>query len=146
MIVQNTNPAAVAPDQTLTHRGFAREDLFLVVHEHFMTKTAEFADIVLPATMFLEHKDYYTRGGHVRVLYGPALIERSGETRSNHEVINALALRLGANSYEYTGGFGLSWGRTTFDYALVINKNLMEDNAGSHKLGMTYRFQKMARP
>ncbi|MCR6673047.1 molybdopterin-dependent oxidoreductase [Devosia ginsengisoli] len=95
MIVQNTNPAAVAPDQTLTHRGFAREDLFLVVHEQFMTETAEFADIVLPATMFLEHNDYYTRGGHTRVLYGPAVIQRPGETRSNHEVINAIALRLG---------------------------------------------------
>jgi anaerobic selenocysteine-containing dehydrogenase len=95
MIVQNTNPASVAPDQTLTHQGFAREDLFLVVHEQFMTETAEFADIVLPATMFLEHNDYYTRGGHVRVLYGPAVIDRPGETRSNHEVINALALRLG---------------------------------------------------
>jgi anaerobic selenocysteine-containing dehydrogenase len=95
MLVQNTNPAAVAPDQSLVHAGFAREDLFLVVHEQFMTETAEFADIVLPATMFLEHNDYYTRGGHTRVLYGPAVIERPGETRSNHEVINALALRLG---------------------------------------------------
>ena len=95
MIVQNTNPAAVAPDQTLTRRGFMREDLFLVVHEQFMTETAELADIVLPATMFLEHNDYYTRGGHTRVLYGPALIDRPGETWSNHEVINALALRLG---------------------------------------------------
>jgi anaerobic selenocysteine-containing dehydrogenase len=95
IIVQNTNPASVAPDQTLTHQGFSREDLFLVVHEQFMTETAEFADIVLPATMFLEHNDYYTRGGHTRVLYGPALIQRPGETWSNHEVINALALRLG---------------------------------------------------
>lgn len=95
MIVQNTNPASVAPDQTLTRAGLSREDLFLVVHEQFMTETAALADIVLPATMFLEHNDYYTRGGHTRVLYGPAVIERPGETRSNHEVINALALRLG---------------------------------------------------
>ncbi|HEV7292681.1 MAG TPA: molybdopterin-dependent oxidoreductase [Devosia sp.] len=95
MIVQNTNPASVAPEQQLTRRGLAREDLFLVVHEQFMTETAELADIVLPATMFLEHNDYYTRGGHTRVLFGPALIERPGEVRSNHEVINALALRLG---------------------------------------------------
>ena len=95
MLVQNTNPACVAPNQTLTHQGFARDDLFLVVHEQFMTETAEFADIVLPATMFLEHNDYYTRGGHTRILYGPKLIERPGQTWSNHEVINALALRLG---------------------------------------------------
>mgnify|MGYP002332504508 CR=1 FL=1 len=95
MIVQNTNPASVAPEQALVRQGLAREDLFLVVHEQFMTETAELADIVLPATMFLEHNDYYTRGGHTRVLFGPAVIERPGETRSNHEVINALALRLG---------------------------------------------------
>ena len=95
MLVQNTNPASVAPEQALVRQGLAREDLFLVVHEQFMTETAELADIVLPATMFLEHNDYYTRGGHTRVLYGPAVITRPGETRSNHEVINALALRLG---------------------------------------------------
>ncbi len=95
MIVQNTNPASVAPHQALTREGLMREDLFLVVHEQFMTETAELADIVLPATMFLEHNDYYTRGGHTRVLYGPRVIERPGETWSNHEVINALALRLG---------------------------------------------------
>lgn len=95
MIVQNTNPASVAPDQTLVRKGLMREDLFLVVHEQFMTETAELADIVLPATMFLEHNDYYTRGGHTRVLYGPAVVERPGETWSNHEVINAIAQRLG---------------------------------------------------
>jgi len=95
MIVQNTNPANVAPNQTLTRQGLLREDLFTVVHEQFMTETAELADIVLPATMFLEHNDYYTRGGHTRVLYGPKIIERPGETWSNHEVVNALAQRLG---------------------------------------------------
>lgn len=101
MIVQNTNPASVAPHQALTREGFLREDLFLVVHEQFMTETAEYADIVLPATMFLEHDDYYTRGGHTRVLYGPKLIERPGETWSNHEVINAIALRLGATDESF---------------------------------------------
>ncbi|HTN62468.1 MAG TPA: molybdopterin-dependent oxidoreductase [Devosia sp.] len=101
MLIQNTNPACVAPNQTLTQKGFAREDLFLVVHEQFMTETAEFADIVLPATMFLEHDDYYTRGGHTRILYGPKLIERPGQTRSNHEVINALALRLGLDDASF---------------------------------------------
>jgi len=97
MIVQNTNPAVVAPDQALVRQGFMREDLFLVVHEQFMTETAELADIVLPATMFLEHNDYYTRGGHTRVLYGPAVVAAPGEARSNHEVINAIALRLGSD-------------------------------------------------
>jgi len=102
LIIQNTNPVSVAPDQTLTRAGFEREDLFTVVHEQFMTETAELADIVLPATMFLEHNDYYTRGGHTRVLYGPALIERPGQTRSNHEVINALALRLGLDDPSFS--------------------------------------------
>jgi len=97
MIVQNTNPATVAPDQKRVQEGFRREDLFLVVHEQFMTETAELADIVLPATMFLEHNDYYTRGGHTRVLYGPAVVDAPGEARSNHEVINAIAQRLGSD-------------------------------------------------
>jgi anaerobic selenocysteine-containing dehydrogenase len=95
MIVQNTNPASVCPEQNRVREGFLRDDLFLVVHEQFMTETAELADIVLPATMFLEHNDYYTRGGHTRVLYGPEVVERPGECWSNHELINALAIRLG---------------------------------------------------
>ncbi|ODT70938.1 MAG: dehydrogenase [Pelagibacterium sp. SCN 63-23] len=97
MFVQNTNPATVAPQQALVREGLLREDLFLVVHEQFMTETAELADLVLPATMFLEHNDYYTRGGHTRVLYGPAVVDAPGEARSNHEVVNAIALRLGSD-------------------------------------------------
>jgi anaerobic selenocysteine-containing dehydrogenase len=103
MLVQNTNPAAVAPNQRLVREGLMREDLFLVVHEQFMTETAQLADIVLPATMFLEHNDYYTRGGHTRVLYGPKLIEPPGEARSNHEVINSLATRLGFDDPLFAG-------------------------------------------
>ncbi|MDB5563407.1 MAG: dehydrogenase, partial [Hyphomicrobiales bacterium] len=95
VLIQNTNPASVAPDQTRTRAGFEREDLFTIVHEQFMTETAELADIVLPATMFLEHNDYYTRGGHTRVLYGPTLVEAPGEARSNFAVINELCRRLG---------------------------------------------------
>ncbi|MDP1729630.1 MAG: molybdopterin-dependent oxidoreductase, partial [Devosia sp.] len=95
LFIQNTNPVNVSPDQALTRRGFEREDLFTVVHEQFMTETAQLADIVLPATMFLEHNDYYTRGGHNRVLYGPKLVEAPGEARSNFEVINELLRRFG---------------------------------------------------
>lgn len=95
LFIQNTNPVNVTPDQRLTRQGFEREDLFTVVHEQFMTDTAQLADIVLPATMFLEHNDYYTRGGHNRVLYGPKLVEAPGEARSNFEVINGLLRRLG---------------------------------------------------
>ncbi len=79
-------------------QGFKRDDLFVVVHEHFMTDTAELADIVLPATMFTEHEDFYTRGGHTRILYGPKIQEGPGETRSNHWLFKELAKRLGAKS------------------------------------------------
>src|SRR5271165_6919585 len=55
MLIQNTNPVSVAPDQNVVKRGFAREDLFVCVHEQFMTDTARVADLILPATTFLEH-------------------------------------------------------------------------------------------
>ena len=75
------------PDQEMVKRGFAREDLFVCVHEQFMTETAQMADVVLPATMFMEHDDVYQGGGHQYILLGPKLIEPPGECRSNHEVI-----------------------------------------------------------
>jgi anaerobic selenocysteine-containing dehydrogenase len=96
MLIQNTNPVSVCPDQETVKRGFAREDLFTCVHEQFMTETARMADVVLPATMFLEHDDVYQAGGSQYILLGPKLIEPPGECRSNHEVICALARRLGA--------------------------------------------------
>jgi len=96
MLVQNTNPVSVAPDQDTVKRGFARDDLFVCVHEQFMTDTAKMADVVLPATMFVEHDDFYQAGGSQYLLLGPKLIEPPGECRSNHEVICALAKRLGA--------------------------------------------------
>jgi anaerobic selenocysteine-containing dehydrogenase len=96
MLIQNTNPVAVAPDQNAVKRGFARDDLFVCVHEQFMTDTAKMADIVLPATMFVEHDDFYTAGGSQYILLGPKLVEPPGECRNNHEVICGLAKRLGA--------------------------------------------------
>ena len=96
MLIQNTNPMTVAPEQTLVHRGFAREDLFVAVHEQFMTETAAMADIVLPATMFMEHDDLYYGGGHQHISVGPKLIDPPGECRCNHEVIQALGRRLNA--------------------------------------------------
>jgi len=98
LLVQNTNPMVVAPDQDKVKQGFLRDDLFTVVHEQFMTETAQMADYVLPATMFLEHADYYTRGGHTRILYGPKLIEAPGEAKSNHWLFAELARRLGVSS------------------------------------------------
>src|SRR5437660_10731882 len=96
MLIQNTNPMAVAPEQALVREGFAREDLFMVVHEQFMTETAQMADIVLPATMFMEHDDLYYGGGHQHISVGPKLIDPPGECRSNHEVLQGLARRLNA--------------------------------------------------
>jgi len=96
MLIQNTNPVAVAPDQNTVKRGFARDDLFVCVHEQFMTDTAKMADIVLPATMFVEHDDFYTAGGSQYILLGPKLVDPPGECRNNHEVICGLAKRLGA--------------------------------------------------
>jgi anaerobic selenocysteine-containing dehydrogenase len=96
MLIQSTNPASVAPDTNRVRRGLLREDLFVAVHEQFMTDTARLADIVLPATMFLEHDDIYQAGGHSHIQIGAKVIEPPGQCRSNHDVICALAARLGA--------------------------------------------------
>jgi anaerobic selenocysteine-containing dehydrogenase len=104
LFIQNTNPVSVAPEQTLVKQGFAREDLFVAVHEQFMTETAMMADIVLPATMFLEHDDLYQAGGQQHIQLGLKLVEPPGECRSNHEVVAALAERVGAEHR----GFALS--------------------------------------
>jgi len=96
MLIQNTNPMTVAPEQALVRQGFARQDLFMVVHEQFMTETAQMADIVLPATMFMEHDDLYYGGGHQHISVGAKLIDPPGECRSNHEVLQGLGRRLNA--------------------------------------------------
>jgi len=102
MIVQNTNPLSVCPDQNRVKQGFAREDLFVCVHEQFMTETAKIADVVLPATTFLEHDDIYRGGGHQYLILGPKLVEPPGECRNNHEVLAALAKRLRAEHRGFT--------------------------------------------
>ncbi|MGC2856483.1 molybdopterin-containing oxidoreductase family protein [Novispirillum sp. DQ9] len=104
MIVQNTNPAAIAPESLLVNQGLARDDLFLCVHEQFLTETAAYADVVLPATTFLEHDDLYLAGAHPFLQVHRAVIPPQGEARSNHDVVNALAERLGARH----AGFGLT--------------------------------------
>ena len=97
IFIQNMNPVQVAPEQRKVKAGFAREDLFVCTHEQFMTPTAELSDIILPATMFLEHDDVYQGGGHQHILLGPKLINPPGECWSNHDVIAALAKRVGAS-------------------------------------------------
>ncbi|KAB2850720.1 MAG: molybdopterin-dependent oxidoreductase [Hyphomicrobiaceae bacterium] len=96
LLIQNMNPVQVAPEQRKVKAGFERDDLFVAVHEQFMTATAKLADVIMPATMFLEHDDVYQGGGHQHIILGPKLIEPPGECRSNHDVISALASRLGA--------------------------------------------------
>ena len=95
MVVYNSNPAAVAPDQNVVLRGLRREDLFTVVLEQFQTDTADYADILLPATTFLEHTDiYFAYGHHYMPLARPAL-PAPGEAQSNVQTFRALALRMG---------------------------------------------------
>jgi anaerobic selenocysteine-containing dehydrogenase len=103
LFIQNTNPMVVAPESGLVRHGFARNDLFVCVHEQFMTETAAIADIVLPAPTFLEHDDFYTAGAHTYLQVSRAILPPA-ECRSNHDVICALAHRLGARH----PGFGLS--------------------------------------
>ena len=104
MLIQNTNPMVVAPQQDKVREGFLREDLFVCVHEQFMTDTARYADVVLPATMFLEHDDIYTASAHQHLQFAGKAIEPPEGCRSNHDVIAALAERLGARH----PGFGMS--------------------------------------
>jgi anaerobic selenocysteine-containing dehydrogenase len=106
MLIQNTNPATVAPESVKVQRGFRREDLFVVVHEQFMTETAALADLVLPATTFLEHDDLYQGGGHTHAMIAPKAIEPYRQSRSNHDVLQGLAERLGA---EHPGFAMTAW-------------------------------------
>jgi anaerobic selenocysteine-containing dehydrogenase len=95
LFVYNSNPAAVCPNHQAVIRGLMRTDLFTVVHEQFFTDTTDYADIVLPATTFFEHKDLQKGYGHYYVQVSNPAIEPLGECRSNVEVFRALAERMG---------------------------------------------------
>jgi anaerobic selenocysteine-containing dehydrogenase len=97
LVVYNSNPVAVAPDSGKVVQGFAREDLFTVVLEHFHTDTADYADYLLPATTQLEHWDIHTTYGHTDVLLNRPAIAPVGQARSNSDVFRALAQRMGFN-------------------------------------------------
>lgn len=94
LIVYNSNPAAVAPDRNAVLRGLAREDLFTVVLEHFQTDTADWADIVLPATTQLEHWDIHFSYGHHYVTLNQPSIEAVGEAKPNSQIFRLLASRM----------------------------------------------------
>ncbi|MGC2698101.1 MAG: molybdopterin oxidoreductase family protein [Candidatus Angelobacter sp.] len=95
VFVYNSNPAVVAPNHQDVVRGFMRKDLFTVVHEQFFTDTTNYADIVLPATTFLEHKDLNKAYGHTYLQISNQAIEPLGESRSNTDLFKALAQRMG---------------------------------------------------
>jgi len=95
LIVYNSNPVAVAPESRKVVRGFAREDLFTVVLEHFMTDTADHADYVLPATTQLEHLDVHAGYGHTWALINERAIAPVGEARSNTQIFRDLAAGMG---------------------------------------------------
>jgi len=95
LYVYNSNPGAVAPDQSKVDRGLRREDLFTVVHDQFQTDTADYADIVLPATTQLEHRDVVRPYGHYYLVYNEPAIAPLGEAKSNWEVFRLLAERMG---------------------------------------------------
>ena len=98
LVVYNSNPAAIAPNQNRVLRGLSREDLFTVVIEQMQTDTADYADILLPATTFLEHNDLYRSYGHYYLQYAPQLVAPQGEARSNVQIFRALAERMGLPS------------------------------------------------
>jgi len=100
MVVYCSNPGAVAPDQGRVQAGMAREDLFTVVLEQFRTDTADFADIVLPSTTFLEHSDLYGAYGHYYLQLARPALPAPGETKSNVEVFQLLAKRMGLEDPE----------------------------------------------
>lgn len=95
LIVYNSNPVAVAPESSKVAEGFAREDLFTVVLEHFQTDTADYADILLPATTQLEHTDIHATYGHLYMMANNPAIQPLGESKPNTEIFRLLAARMG---------------------------------------------------
>ena len=116
LFVQNTNPAVVAPDSARVLAGLAREDLYTVVHEQFMTETAQLADIVLPRRCRSSTTRRLLGERHTHLQVALALIEPPGECRSNHDVLCALAARLGLEH----PGFGMS-GRALLEATLAAS-------------------------
>jgi anaerobic selenocysteine-containing dehydrogenase len=114
LIVYNSNPVAVAPESGKVVRGFAREDLFTVVLEHFQTDTADYADYILPATTQLEHWDIHTSYGHTDVLLNRPAIAPQGQARSNTDIFRALAARMGFDEPCFADD-DLTLCRTAFD-------------------------------
>ncbi|MGH7359080.1 MAG: molybdopterin-dependent oxidoreductase, partial [Candidatus Rokuibacteriota bacterium] len=101
LYVYNSNPAAVCPNSSLVLEGLAREDLFTVVHEQVHTDTADYADLLLPATTSMEHGDLYRSFGHLYLQLADPVIPPAGESRSNWEVFGRLARAMGIKDPHY---------------------------------------------
>jgi anaerobic selenocysteine-containing dehydrogenase len=95
LIVHNSNPGSIAPDRENVLRGLRREDLFTVVLEHFQTDTADYADVLLPATTQLEHDDIHKAYGHIYAMYNRRSIEPMGECLPNSEIFRRMAAAMG---------------------------------------------------
>ena len=95
LFIQSNNPATTCPEQALVRRGLTREDLFTVVHDTFLSETARYADLVLPACTSFESEDLYRGYGTYYVQYGPQVLAPQGEAWSNYRLVAALAQRLG---------------------------------------------------
>jgi len=104
LYVYSSNPAAVCPNQSLVLRGLAREDLFTVVHEQVLTDTAHYADLVLPATTSMEHRDLYRSFGHLYLQWAEPVLAPQGEAKSNWQVFGLLATALGLAEAHYAAG------------------------------------------
>jgi len=102
LIVYNSNPLSVNPDAGMVRQGLAREDLFTIVHEQVMTPTAHYADLLLPATTFLENHDIYTAYGHFYLQVAKPVIAPVGEGRSNFDFFQQLAVRMGFDDPPFT--------------------------------------------
>ncbi|HEX6159595.1 MAG TPA: molybdopterin dinucleotide binding domain-containing protein, partial [Thermoanaerobaculia bacterium] len=94
LVVYNSNPGAVAPDRENVTAGLRREDLFTVVLEHFQTDTADYADVLLPATTQLEHEDLHKAYGHTYVMFNARSIAPIGESLPNSEIFRRIAARM----------------------------------------------------
>ncbi len=106
LYVYNSNPAAVCPNSSLVLEGLAREDLFTVVHEQVQTDTADYADLLLPATTSMEHEDLYRSFGHLYLQLAEPVIAPVGESRSNWEVFGQLARAMGIRDSHYETPLG----------------------------------------
>lgn len=155
LIVYNSNPLSVNPDGSMVRRGLAREDLFTIVHEQVMTPTANYADLLLPATTFLENHDIYTAYGHFYLKVIKPVIEPVGEGRSNFDFFQQLAVRMGYDDppfletceqriYAYLDNMkGLPESldiQSVLDGKLVKSSRSFSDGNALIKLNQKYRF------